>query len=180
MGSEVVAHRVHRLVGKAFLDNPEGKPQINHKNGVRSDNRVENLEWVTNLENALHASEHRFLVHGSAHANTTLTEDDVRNIRSQYRNGTTLQELCNTHNLSLGTMSHLVRGKTWKHVDGAVPKKTAPRAKLMIEQVRKIRLEYKHGAKQVDLAKKYGIGRPTMSMIVNDKIWQEQAEVGHG
>jgi len=46
---------VHRLVGTAFIPNPDNLPQINHKNGKKSDNRVTNLEWCSNSQNLLHA-----------------------------------------------------------------------------------------------------------------------------
>ena len=74
--------RVHRLVAEAFIPNPNKKPQVNHINGVKSDNRVVNLEWNTASENMTHASNNNLLniIKGKKHHNFKLSEEKIKEI----------------------------------------------------------------------------------------------------
>ena len=57
---KIVGEKIHRLVANAFIPNPQNKKQVNHKNGVKHDNHIDNLEWSTNKENQRHAWDNGF------------------------------------------------------------------------------------------------------------------------
>ena len=96
-------YMAHRLVALAFIPNPENKAQVNHINGIKNDNRAENLEWVTNKENARHAS----LVglrDGVYKEQEKLTDDQVSELCSRRLSGETTRELANEYNVSHETI----------------------------------------------------------------------------
>lgn len=171
-GGEQDMYRVHRLVADAFLDPDPEKTQVNHKNGHKRDNRAVNLEWVTNKGNALHASEHGWLKHGSEHAGTHLTEANVLEIRQRFESGEKIAALASEFGITLGTISPLIRGRTWRHVPGAVIRDSHSRAKLTAAQVLEIRKKLRAGAKQVALCTEYNVTPGTMSELAAGRTWK--------
>ena len=79
--------KIHKLVAKAFIPNPENKPQVNHIDGNKLNNNVENLEWCTNQENVIHAYKTGLAKarKGADNPNSKLTKEDAKWIREHYK-----------------------------------------------------------------------------------------------
>lgn len=111
---------VHKLVAEAFLGpRPTPKHQANHIDGVRTNPRADNLEWVTNSGN----QRHRFDVlglgnaHGEAHGNSKVTEVEVREIRKRYAAGEPRRVIAAAYRIGQSTVSMITTRKSWAWLD---------------------------------------------------------------
>lgn len=106
--------RVHRLIAAAFIPNPENKPYVNHKNGIKTDNRIENLEWCTGSENQLHAFRTglRKQKTGESHHNARLKDTDIPKIRKLLKSFTQ-RKVAKMFNVSQTTIKNINLNKTY-------------------------------------------------------------------
>ncbi len=105
---------VHRLV--MFTFKPEGYfngAEVNHKNGIKDDNRLENLEWCTKEQNETHAKETGLKLRGNKHKISILTELSVRVIREAIHNGHRGVDIARYFNVSSATISSIKVNRNW-------------------------------------------------------------------
>ncbi len=110
---------IHRLVAKAFIPNPLNKPQINHINGIKHDNRVENLEWCTSSENRIHAFEKGLakVLHGINHGRCKLTNEQVLKIRELALQGMGSYKIAKEIGIvSPKQIRNIISRKEWNHI----------------------------------------------------------------
>lgn len=111
---------VHRLVAQMFLDDVEltTEMQVNHKDGIKNNNHVENLEWCTRSENLKHAHEIgiKKALKGEELWNSKLTEENVREIRELLKQGLTGVSIAKRFGVHPMQISSIKLGKIWRHV----------------------------------------------------------------
>jgi hypothetical protein len=109
---------IHRLVAHAFIPNPENKSEVNHKDGNKSNNTVENLEWVTLQENRTHCKTTGLILRGEHTTQSKLTEADVREIRRIFRGNPAENktEVGRRFGVTCTTIIKIVKWQRWQHV----------------------------------------------------------------
>lgn len=111
--------RIHVLVARAFIPNPEDKPEVNHRFGNKLDNRVSELEWVTGKENIQHAYNTGLKRKGSEHPRAKFTEEQVRYIREVCIPGDRefgMGALARKFGVDIATISEMYHYYTYKSV----------------------------------------------------------------
>lgn len=107
---------VHRVIAKTFIENPENKKQVNHINGIKTDNSLENLEWNTRSENQLHSIKTGLrTTKGVKNSQCKLSEKEVINILNDKRQYKFISE---QYKISISTVSDIKRGYSWSHITG--------------------------------------------------------------
>jgi len=107
----------HRAVAYLFVPNPSNLPEVNHKDGIKHHNYIENLEWCTKKENEQHASHVLGKRVGADCYYSTLTEEKVLEIYELCKNTNMLyKEIANLYNIVPSEVSLIVGGKKWKNL----------------------------------------------------------------
>lgn len=160
--------KIHRLIAELFVPNPDGKPEVNHLDGVKFNCHASNLEWVTGSENIRHAHDTGLIVQGANHYKAKLKPADVIYIRDN-PDRLTCTDLAQTFGVNVVTISDIQRGKRYRNVGGSV--RESQKSRVPDDLRNEIRQLYVRGSREfgaVALAKQFGITHTTILKIINE------------
>lgn len=179
------ARRIHQLVAKAFLPNPDNLPEVNHKTGDKLKFTAEDLEWCGRIHNMRHAHESGLIqnARGVHNGNSRLTEDQVRAIRALLGK-MSQRQIAKLFGVSQFAISTIARGLTWAHIpqnpeavriESPFPVlrgERNPKTKLTETQVLEIRaLWAERKLSEKEIGQKFGVSMSAINNIVRRKNW---------
>lgn len=113
-----VPQQIHRLVAETFIPNPDNLPFINHKDGNKLNNCVENLEWCTAEQNLQHAARTDLMRTGSRHRDAKLSESDALEIVRLDTLGVSKNIIASQFGVCYRTVYNVLTGRNWSNVTG--------------------------------------------------------------
>lgn len=171
-------HLVHRLVAKALIPNTENKPCVNHKDGNKQNNHVNNLEWVTYSENTIHALEMGLKVpeQGEDVHNASITNETAYKVCQMMVDGYRNIEIIDILGVSMNVVKSIRGRKTWTSIsdDYKIPKKSCT---LSESTIRWICHQIESGIKNCDIVEMSNNPKVTKSVVTKIKNKKQFKEI---
>ena len=170
---------VHRLIAEVFIPNPENKCCVNHINGIKTDNRVENLEWVTPSENTLHAYRIGLLcpLYGVDNPSSFLTEQQVLDIYQRLLDGELVSDISKIYNISYAAIRRIKHKDAYtKLLNHHYPNTEMNKIfspKLSERDFCNIVEDYKNGLDIANIARKYGKAYITIDNLLHKRKYKD-------
>lgn len=103
-------YQVHRLVAKYFIPNPHNKKVVNHIDGNKQNNNMNNLEWVTHKENTQHAMQNGLIKLSKKGSYKKYTQEQYNDVLKMIKSGMTYSQAGEKYNMPYSTVAHFIRG----------------------------------------------------------------------
>lgn len=161
---------VHRLVAETFIDNPENKPTVNHIDGNKLNNCVDNLEWATFHEQEVHsfANGLNYARKGEQANRAILTWEDVHYIRNNYPEES-VSNLSKKFNVAVPTIYAILYNQTWIDYNYNPKNKGLFKKVKTTKDVRNFIYKNKNKYSGKEFAKMFNISESTVSVIRNGR-----------
>lgn len=162
----------HRLVAEAFIPNPNKLPEVNHLNGIKTDNRVENLEWCTHADNVRHGYATGLTPQGANKPQSKLSAEQAEWCRSVYIPDDPIWGGCalaRKFGVTQSTIARIVKGKTYKNAQGEIHQKFSRKIPSNLrEEIRRLYVKNSNEFSSRALARRFGISKTTVLDIVRE------------
>lgn len=166
-------YNIHRLVALAFLEPIPGKELVNHIDGNKQNNNVNNLQYCDYYENNQHAYDIGLNKRGSKRHNSKLTEEMVRNIKERGKY-TSYHKMAKEYGVDYATIYEIFTEKAWAYIpwgkNAIMPSENDRSVRLTEEQVIEIKSRGKY-ASYKQIAEDYGVGQTTIRDLFDEKTW---------
>jgi hypothetical protein len=168
-----ISVNVHKLVARAFHENPESLPVVNHKDGVKTNNAARNLEWTTYAANNEHAVKMGLIASGEDSYLAKLTEPQVLEIIEKLKGGARNIDLAREFNVAHNTIDDIRCNRTWRFIERAPIAGNGPKKKITLEDIPRIRKGFADGLRDREIGNWFGVAPATINQIRNGKTWKD-------